>query len=137
MSTLLRILKSLIKEAAFSTILANFYFACLSNPKVKFVLPVRLLQMSVIFRMNSWSHCVSQNMNKKGQKSWQFFVRIFGETMTSWILSEIVWPLIRFNFDKCLYLLKQQLSVTTKVFTESAYLLVSITVQSRSVLISI
>ena len=28
-----------------------------------------------------------------GQKSWQLFVRILGETMTSQIHSEIVWPL--------------------------------------------
>ena len=48
-------------------------------------------------------HRFSQNTNEKlsrflpslytGQKSWQFFVCILGETMTSWILSEIVWPL--------------------------------------------
>ena len=36
-------------------------------------------------KTNLWSHRFSQNMNKNytGQKSWQFFVRILGETMTS------------------------------------------------------
>ena len=29
-----------------------------------------------------------------GQKSWQFFVGILGEMMTSWIHSEINWPLM-------------------------------------------
>ena len=29
-----------------------------------------------------------------GQKSWQFFVHILGETMTSYIHSEIYWPLV-------------------------------------------
>ena len=32
-----------------------------------------------------------------GQKAWQLFVRILGETMTSQIHSEIVWPL---EFDQ-------------------------------------
>ena len=57
--------------------------------------------------MNLWSHRFSKNINKKlsgflphyffttvGQKSWQFFVHILGEMMTSKIHSEIYWPLI-------------------------------------------
>ena len=55
--------------------------------------------------MNLWSHRFSQNMNEKlsaflpcselhaGQKSWQFFAHILGETMTLYIHSEIYWPL--------------------------------------------
>ena len=54
------------------------------------------------FRMNFQSHHFSQNMNKKLSrflpcsvrgKSWQFFVHILGETMSSEIHSENYWPL--------------------------------------------
>ena len=70
--------------------------------------------------MNLWSHRFSQNMNCEklsgflpysvlhytGQKSWQSFVHILGETMTSFFHSEIYWPSadfilqIKINFQK-------------------------------------
>ena len=65
-----------------------------------------LFERSLNFRINLWNHHFSQNMNKKlsgflpcsvlhytGQKSWQFFVHILGEKLTSQIHSEIYWPL--------------------------------------------
>ena len=49
----------------------------------------------VIVSPKKWTkNCQDFCPHYKGKKSWQFFDRILGETMTSWIHSENNWPLV-------------------------------------------
>ena len=57
----------------------------------------------VIFSPNIWTKYCKDFFpvlchTSTGQKSLQFLVYILGETMTSWIYSEIYWPLVDMSF---------------------------------------
>ena len=62
--------------------------------------------------MNLWSHRFSQNTIKRskdicphytGQKSWQYFVYILGEMMTSKIHSENNWPFVHTKYNVVIF----------------------------------
>ena len=76
----------------------------------KLVLGILCLKVSkfqnefvVIVSSNIWTiNCRISALQYKGQKFWQFFVHTWGEMMTSYIQSEIYWPL-KYNRGKFLW----------------------------------